>query len=274
MKVTFSPHPAFMGGSKIVLTLLVIIILMTISFQKYYPKLEMKRSNITENTDQVPILECELPKRILIWTTLWHEQSFGWERIFFRQVSRQCEESRCELVYDHRLLDSADAVLFHPIDLHPDYDLPKYHRPDQIWIFFSVEAPPIVVDDQNVNLGRLGGVFNWTMTYKRDSDVVVPYGRVIPKPSVGSSVQGRDYWSEKDSTKTAAWMVSHCGTESRREWFVKELVKYMRVDVFGRCGHKRCGKNISFKTLGTFNQDVCNAEIEKYMFYFAFENSI
>ncbi|XP_068223121.1 alpha-(1,3)-fucosyltransferase C-like isoform X2 [Palaemon carinicauda] len=173
------------------------------------------------------ISNCDLPKRILLWTTLWGEQSFGWENIFYRQLARQCEESRCELVYNRRLLDSADAVIFHPIDLHPDYVLPEYHPPNQIWVFYTLEAPPV-----------------------------------------------RDYWSEKSQTKLAAWMVSHCGTLSRREWFVKELVRHMRIDVFGRCGHKKCGKNISFKTLGTFDQDVCNAEIETYMFYFAFENAI
>ncbi|XP_068223120.1 alpha-(1,3)-fucosyltransferase C-like isoform X1 [Palaemon carinicauda] len=221
------------------------------------------------------ISNCDLPKRILLWTTLWGEQSFGWENIFYRQLARQCEESRCELVYNRRLLDSADAVIFHPIDLHPDYVLPEYHPPNQIWVFYTLEAPPAVVEDQHVNMSRLGGIFNWTMTYRRDSDIVVPYGRVIPKVLPSNHVpEVRDYWSEKSQTKLAAWMVSHCGTLSRREWFVKELVRHMRIDVFGRCGHKKCGKNISFKTLGTFDQDVCNAEIETYMFYFAFENAI
>ncbi|XP_042878951.1 alpha-(1,3)-fucosyltransferase C-like [Penaeus japonicus] len=217
---------------------------------------------------------CPLPKRILVWTTYWTEQSFGWEKIFYRQVSRQCETSTCELVYDHRLLDSADAVLFHPIDLHPEYVLPARRDPRQLWIFFSVEAPPAMVDDQHVNLTRLGGVFNWTMTYRLDSDVVVPYGRVSPKPSDNVTLTSKDYWSSKDPSKVAAWMVSHCGTPGRREWFVKELVRHMKVDVFGRCGHKKCGKNISIKTLGSFDQDKCNAEIGQYMFYFALENAI
>lgn len=51
-----------------------------------------------------------------------------------------------------------------------------------------------MVDDQHVNLTRLGGVFNWTMTYRLDSDVVVPYGRVTPKSSVNSTLTS-DYVS-------------------------------------------------------------------------------
>ncbi|KAG7155879.1 Alpha-(1 3)-fucosyltransferase C-like 9 [Homarus americanus] len=212
--------------------------------------------------------QCPLPKRILIWTTYWHEQSFAWERIFFRQVSRQCPVSNCELVYDHRLLDSADAVLFHAIDL-PQFKLPPKRILEQMWIFFTLEAPP-------VELKHLRNVFNWTMSYRLDSDVPVPYGRIIPKSqsSITTAPPVKDYWANKTKYKMAAWMVSHCGTESRREWFVKELVHFMKVDVFGRCGFKKCGKNISLRTLGTFNQDECNAEIEQYMFYFAFENSI
>ena len=45
-----------------------------------------------------------------------------------------------------------------------------------------------MVKDQNVNLTRFGGVFNWTMTYRRDSDVLFPYGRIIPKTDEGNTV--------------------------------------------------------------------------------------
>ncbi|XP_045108090.1 alpha-(1,3)-fucosyltransferase C-like isoform X2 [Portunus trituberculatus] len=214
---------------------------------------------------------CTPHKRILIWTTFWKEQSFAWERIFFRQVSRQCPESRCELVYDHRLLDSAAAVVFHPGDMKPSYSIPATRPPGQPWVFLSLESASTVIGN-NVNLARLGGVFNWTMTYRRDSDVVMPYGLVLPRtPPLNS---GKDYWAGKSSKLLAAWAVSHCNTESRREWFVKEMVKHMSVDVFGRCGTKKCGKNLSVRTMGTFNQTECTNEIQKYMFYLAFENSI
>ena len=57
-----------------------------------------------------------------------------------RQLSKQCPE-RCEIVYDHRLLDSADAVIFHPIDMKDSDSLPASHPPRQPWIFFSLESP-------------------------------------------------------------------------------------------------------------------------------------
>lgn len=39
-------------------------------------------------------------------------------------------------------------------------------------------------DRTSVNLKPFEGLFNWTMTYRRDSDVYTPYGRLIPKSEV------------------------------------------------------------------------------------------
>ena len=38
--------------------------------------------------------------------------------------------------------------------------------------FFSFDSPPYK---------KLKGFFNWTMTYRRDSDFYTPYGWIIPK---------------------------------------------------------------------------------------------
>ena len=34
----------------------------------------------------------------------------------------------------------------------------------------------MIVQFRHVNYSRLSGFFNWTMTYRRDSDVFAPYG--------------------------------------------------------------------------------------------------
>ncbi|KAK3873767.1 hypothetical protein Pcinc_021248 [Petrolisthes cinctipes] len=101
------------------------------------------------NSRSLPAEPYQLPKRILAWTTLWHEGGSNWEKIFYRQVSRECEESRCEFVYDHRLLDSADAVIFHAVDLRTQKKLPSHHNSKQIWIYLSLEAPPGTVLDKD-----------------------------------------------------------------------------------------------------------------------------
>ena len=62
----------------------------------------------------------------------------------------------------------------------------------------------------------------------------------------------------------AAWLASNCHTHSEREQYVRELQKYFPVDVYGKCGSKKCP-----------DKKKCHEYLAKnYMFYLSFENSI
>ena len=52
----------------------------------------------------------------------------------------------------------------------------------------------------------------------------------------------------KNKVKMAYWLVSDCKTDNRREDYVKELQKYINIDIFGRCGNKTFprGKELDF----------------------------
>ena len=66
--------------------------------------------------------------------------------------------------------------------------------------------------------------------------------------------------------RLVAWMVSSCKTVSRREDYVRELQKYITVDIFGKCGNQTCGR---------WNSKDCNGFLEQqYKFYLSFENSL
>ena len=66
--------------------------------------------------------------------------------------------------------------------------------------------------------------------------------------------------------RLVAWMVSSCETPSRREDYVRELQKYIAVDIFGKCGNRTCG---------AWNSKECNGFLEQgYKFYLSFENSL
>ena len=64
-------------------------------------------------------------------------------------------------------------------------------------------------------------------------------------------------------------MSSHCPTSSRREDYVKELMKHVPVDVFGNCGDYRCG------TVADAFGEVCWRDFFRpiYLFYLTMENS-
>ena len=139
-------------------------------------------------------------------------------------------------------------------------DREKIKPPKQRWIFFLLESP--------VNLRRnpvsLKGLFNWTMTYRIDSDIFLPYGHYTRLNPDEISLKSTNYAEGKD--KLAVWLVSHCGT--LRDKFVKKLVKYIKIDVFGSCGkifdqQESCPKG----------SQECDHKLKGYKFYLSFENS-
>ena len=126
---------------------------------------------------------------------------------------------------------------------------------------------------------RLGGFFNWTMTYRKDSEVLYPYGW-LSNTGKSWSRKAIETWLKPHPTsselvakvralghrKPVAWLVSNCHTSSQREKYVSELQKHVPVDIFGRCGKPlKC----------TVGRDECFKEIEEqYQFYLSFENSL
>lgn len=72
----------------------------------------------------------------------------------------------------------------------------------------------------------------------------------------------------ESKTKLAAWFVSKCGAPSDRDIYVRNLMKYMPVDVYGDCTlkfwqYKKCSKN----------RDCKGKILESYKFYLSFENT-
>ena len=73
---------------------------------------------------------------------------------------------------------------------------------------------------------------NWTMGYRRDSDIVFVHGDFnvrngkIPKKDFQRNIS--ELFSNK--TKGIAWFVSHCGTVSKREKYVALMRKFLDID--------------------------------------------
>ncbi|XP_047484724.1 uncharacterized protein LOC125036281 [Penaeus chinensis] len=67
-------------------------------------------------------------------------------------------------------------------------------------------------------------------------------------------------------TKLAAWMASHCSTDSRRESVVAALQRHISVTTVGKCGELSCGKN----HMDTY----CYRWLaSSHLFYLSFENA-
>lgn len=197
-----------------------------------------------------------------------------------------CEFQNCYLTEDGAYFDDLtdyDAILFNVIDLKEDMELPMIRSDNQLYIFVSVESPKnfqIPTDSR-----QFDWYFNYTWTYKLNSDISYPY--LIARNKNGDVVAPKleVHWvdfkemiptnqSIKDrmqNKKTAvAWFASNCDAQNNRFDYVRNLREALTsynldIDIYGNCGNYYCPKD---------KMDECLASIERdYYFYLAFENA-
>jgi len=222
---------------------------------------------------QVNASEAEM-KYILFWNEAYgtKEYDFGFGREPF--YTNLCPETRCVTTANRSAMphEQFSAILFHQRSLNWD-DVPdkKKRREEQRYIHWIMESAQYLYMD----IHSMNGFFNWTMTYRKDSDFYRPYGRIIQTAAhpVGEELEeyieqfGRRHRSlAAGKTKQAAWFVSHCATQARREMYVKKIQRHMQVDVYGKCGKLKCSRS---------NETGCYSTLEEqYKFYLSFENSV
>ncbi|XP_035463131.2 alpha-(1,3)-fucosyltransferase 7 isoform X1 [Scophthalmus maximus] len=163
---------------------------------------------------------------------------------------------RCKLVDQRSLFSSADVVVFHNRELMSGYEkLPlDLQRPHcQKWAWMSLEAPA-----HNGNLQPYAGIFNMTMTYRRDSDVTIPYGELLPREAEGQLVQ--DDFQNKSSL--VCWVVSNYQSHYKRSKVYSELKAVVPVKVYGQW------------TKTPLKSSALLPTISRCYFYLAFENSV
>jgi hypothetical protein len=72
----------------------------------------------------------------------------------------------------------------------------------------------------------------------------------------------------KKKKKFGVWMSGHCPVPSHRKAYIQELKKYIKVDMFGRCGTHVC------KTRSPVLGECLRDFSQEYKFFFSFENNI
>ena len=189
-------------------------------------------------------------RTILYWT------KFGTRDDFYAGYGQRpfggCPQYDCVTTSNRSLLAEADAIIFEMrgkvLPLPP-------RRPHQRFVFFLKEPPTLVP----IRDPRYRGVFNLTMTYRRDSDVLAAY------MSVSAGADATPLPDIHNRSKAVAWIVSNCESESGRELYVDELRRFIDVDVYGKCGPLRCPTKVAHECQRMIAND--------YHFYLSFENS-
>nr|XP_026488268.1 alpha-(1,3)-fucosyltransferase 6-like [Vanessa tameamea] len=213
---------------------------------------------------------------ILIWR-YWkwlqhrHVENFGSKRK--SDPLSACSVHNCKFTGEDSKLSSADAVIIHiQRGVFPNT---TKRNAEQRWVFLSDESPIHAFSMASVppKMSDLANIFNWSMTYRSDSDVPVPYGRTVAlkKPILSQITYEHlktlvPYWNDKSKDILATILISNCAV-SRRMAYLKKMQEYLTVDVYGKCS-----ENHKESCPGHFRSD-CNL-MSKYLFYLVFENSL
>ncbi|KAK4879804.1 hypothetical protein RN001_007950 [Aquatica leii] len=202
-------------------------------------------------------------KYILFWTPYFNASDFFIG--FGSKAFSECEHTNCFTTNNRSYLnvDKFDAILFHSIMYRKGYHKePAIRNPNQIYVYVNTESPIYTG-----NLKIYDSFFNWTMTYRFDSDIIKRHKKIV-KEETDYVLPTLD--AVKNKTKIIAWFVSHCSSSSKRELLIKHIMKYIPVDIYGACGFLNCSRN-TWK----MSTNRCYDMLEKsYKFYFAGENSI
>lgn len=173
----------------------------------------------------------------------------------------------CLLSDNRSTFSTADVVVFHHHELrwgspssssHLPLHLPR--PPSQRWAWMSLE-PPV----NNGDLTPYNGLFNWTVSYRRDADVPIPYGRTVPHQGVGD----RDPDGTPPAAAAAArnrsclvsWVVSRYKPTQARAAFYQRLKRRVPVEVYGQWARRPLADRDLMPTIG------------HCYFYLALENS-
>ena len=106
----------------------------------------------------------------------------------------------------------------------PGFELPKTRSSKQYYVFWVIETAAYPY----MNIHKLNNLFNWTMTFRKDSDIFLPYGNIVPiadhpppGPDLDALIQDFGFKNQylahdRTNDSKAAWFVSNCYTKSNR----------------------------------------------------------
>lgn len=158
----------------------------------------------------------------------------------------------CRITDDRNLYNQADGVMIHHRDISGDFsNIPQQPRPVfQKWVWWNMESPT-----HSPHFPQLKEMFNLTSSYRRDSDIPVPYGSLV---QTGEEIN----YTIPKKDKLVCWIVSNWNPGYKRTGFFNEFSKHIAVEGYG--GHFN----------RPMSQDDYSKTVASCKFYLSFENSV
>ncbi len=196
-----------------------------------------------------PAVRNEINKPVmLLW--FWPEN----KKFDFQDCKTLLQIDSCHLTDDRSLYSRARGVLiFHKAIQEDLSNLPPSPRPRlQRWIWFNMDTP-----DNTRRIKGLDGLFNLTMSYRKNADIHVRWRLTIKKNTSEVFVLPK-------KERLLCWVVDSKDlntTSGKRYSYYRELAQHINVDIFDSSSDDVKGENY-FLTISS-----CK-------FYLSFEDSI
>lgn len=192
-----------------------------------------------------------------------------------KHIVRACGRGRCLFSHNRNLRDhpKTRAFMWYGTDLK-FRDLPLPRGPKHDWALLHEESPknnwPIVHEP-------VISLFNHTCTFRRESSYPIslqylPSIKYLMEPPQFSLLEKNQFIKE-EGLAPVLYIQSDCDVPSDRDRYVKEFMKYIKVDSLGKCLHNRDLPEEFVDPL-TMDDKGFHRIIAKYKFALSLENAI
>lgn len=234
------------------------------------PKMYRKHSHATKQANERTFLTSTKNPAIIWWT-----QEFN----LYPQTT-QCGKWKCDIYSGKVILptNTQGVYLFYG-SRTKFYDLPLPRNPERhIWGLSLAESPknaPLLVYEKYLNL------FNYSSSFSRYSDLPFPLHYMLSL----TNITYKKYYV-KTSVKNLflkelspiLYLQSDCDTWTERDKYVTELMKYQRVDSYGRClKNKELPshiQNFNYIYMDKIDENDFLKFMAKYKFVITIENGV
>ncbi|XP_033114209.1 alpha-(1,3)-fucosyltransferase 10-like isoform X2 [Anneissia japonica] len=185
---------------------------------------------------------------------------------------KTCGERKCFFTVNRNFKDHPwlKVFMFYGTDFKIK-DLPLPRKNHHQWALLHEESPKnnyILTQPDCLHL------FNYTSTFKRHSDYPLTTQYL---PSLEDLTSRKFFVQTPDKSKDGVALVlyvhSDCNPPSDRDSYVKELMKYIKVDALGKCLHNKDLPE-SLQDPLTMDKEEFKHIIAKYKFTLAIENAL
>ncbi|XP_061541455.1 alpha-(1,3)-fucosyltransferase 11 isoform X1 [Phycodurus eques] len=185
-----------------------------------------------------------------------------------------CATSSCLATSNRKvqLYKRTASIIFYGTDFRAyEAPLPRLHH--QTWCLFHEESP---MNNYLLSHGPGIRLFNYTATFRRESDYPLtlqwlPSLSYLLEPTVVSLKEKNRL--RREGLAPVLYMQSHCDVPSDRDRYVRELMKYIEVDSYGKClNNKALPAHLEDTSTATGEEASFMRFVGRYKFHLALEN--